>query len=37
MGDVPWISAEIWVHRDDLSRAQEIIHTHERGMALRKK
>jgi hypothetical protein len=25
IGDLPGISPEIWVHRDDLARAQEII------------
>ena len=25
IGNLPGISAEIWVHRDDLARAQEII------------
>jgi hypothetical protein len=25
LGDLPGISAEIWVHRNDLARAQEII------------
>jgi hypothetical protein len=26
IGDVPGIEPEIWVHRDDLARAEEILH-----------
>jgi hypothetical protein len=25
LGDIPGLSAEIWVHRDDLARAEEIL------------
>jgi len=25
LGDIPGLSAELWVHRDDLARAEEIL------------
>jgi hypothetical protein len=25
VGDIPGLTAEIWVHRDDLERAQEVL------------
>jgi Putative prokaryotic signal transducing protein len=25
VGDIPGLSAEVWVHRDDLARAEEIL------------
>jgi hypothetical protein len=25
VGDIPGVSAEVWVHRDDLARAEEIL------------
>jgi hypothetical protein len=25
LGDIPGVSAEVWVHRDDLARAEEIL------------
>jgi hypothetical protein len=25
IGDIPGLNAEVWVHRDDLARAQEIL------------
>ena len=26
LGDIPGLSAELWVHRDDLARAEEVLH-----------
>ena len=25
VGDIPGVSAEVWVHRDDLARAEEVL------------
>ncbi len=25
LGDIPGVSAEVWVHRDDLARAEEVL------------
>jgi hypothetical protein len=25
LGDIPGLSAEVWVHRDDLARAEEVL------------
>jgi hypothetical protein len=25
LGDIPGVSAELWVHRDDLARAEEVL------------
>ena len=31
VGDIPGLSAEVWVHRDDLARAEEVLR---RGQAI---
>jgi hypothetical protein len=30
-GDVPGVSPEIWVHREDLGRAEAVLEAHRRG------
>lgn len=31
IGDIPGLQAEVWVHRDDLARAEALLEEHEGG------